>query len=1744
MALLLRRAAEARDPAPIAEAIGWVLAQPRPLVDFAEPIGAALSVLVELDRGRARALARRTLDFLGPRVPMLRASLLDLSKRAADPGLAIAVLERYLAAEGLGAFACELLLELARRRTEAGDFDGAARELARAAEAGGDAEVTLAHAAALEASMRDAGAWLGSDGLIALGEARATALAALVPAAPSAANEAAIAWRELGSLRWDLGSDHAGAEEAFFRACEIAAARDDGAARGPPPRAPLTGGVARYARDMCAFAGIHDAIDALLARAARTTGDAARRLRADLLIEAAALCTEHGMPERALAAAADAIESDPKRADAVPLVEKNAHVDGGIAVLDRTYDLLAGGALGCYGRRAAHYRGARQLERRGALDLATRHAAACFEALPSEGTSLVLLGRLADRAGDPAEAVRAIERVADTCEPAARPAWLKRAAALAGATEEGVRARFDLLLRALNARPDAATVGDIARAIRDLHAAGAATEGASDMVRIRFGRAVRASLPRLDGPDGARAAVAMARLAVEQGALDLAFAALDRAMEVDGDIDEFTSLGELVPELATDVEGARRWIEGVRAAADRPYSSAGSALLRLAGRAAAALGARNTEAALLVQAVRRAPEDDGLVGEADRAAAALGDGALLAKLDALVPPAERAAGLLRLADASERAGSEADAIAALERAIGSGHLGAEERDRAALRLKRLLGQAGRDDETVVLLRAELRRAGAPAAARARAARDLADLLLRRDDRAGAFEVLATLAEEGLPDPDLLADLQGLSRAAGDLGRYAEVLASAARRAAGPAGRLEILRELAPLLSELGAEEQATARYEEIVGLDPADAQALEILERAANDRGDHEAISALLGRRIALSSSGDKKRMLRLRRAAVLEQRLGRLDDAVRELTALLAEVPDDVSAMRFLADIHERRGASTDAAALLRRLGDLSSSSDEKAEYGLRAGAAYLAAGDVAEAEAALEAVASIAPREGVLELRADLARRTGDARALSDALEHLAASSREPVERRAAMLLEAARAAAALGDDATALDRARRAVKLSPGLPVAVLSALRLEYRAGGAGTPREAQAAVDDLMRIEGRLDPSQVELHVFLLAEELDVIQGGGAGMRVLTRRHAEVGPLPLVALGMAERMVRAKSFEPALPLFEKALAGDLLGLRSRGRVALSAAEAALATRAYTLAARLLDAAAAEPETQPLAQRKQLELAAAIGEPAVARQALEELRRQSTGLDRARVLLQLGRLLLAADPEAAAQLFAEALPLAAADRALVTQLTEASERIEAQRAPTEPAPPSAPSAPDEPVGAGSAPPEPPPEQEARPPGAPPAAPPEDVPPAAAQAATPPVAANEPAAPSPGPRPGLRPAELGSAPETDEERLLRELAQGSVEAGERLVALYGARGAERSPDVLAVRRQQAQIHLGDPAALKRLVEAALLDGSSAYARAVEHVLHALDREAAPPPPPLWSQRLAPDLVAALLFRTVADSAVHEALALVLDTGLYRRDVGQYQLTGVARVQPGGGTVLGEVFSAVSRYLGQARTALFHLRAAAGAAQPPPSFKIALLSPPAVVLTGDQRDDTPELRYLLGAALAGAMPEHAIVNALGEEALRTLIDALHAAFGPIAHLPRGNAAVARLGQNLWQLVSPRADRRLRELCADTAVITYEAAVAVTRQAMRRAGLFASGSLATTLAQVAPELSLPLDTYRGAPDGLAQAAARHPEVADLLKLAIRTEFAEARWAPGALAERERRRGDGAGPRSQRWDVK
>jgi hypothetical protein len=181
----------------------------------------------------------------------------------------------------------------------------------------------------------------------------------------------------------------------------------------------------------------------------------------------------------------------------------------------------------------------------------------------------------------------------------------------------------------------------------------------------------------------------------------------------------------------------------------------------------------------------------------------------------------------------------------------------------------------------------------------------------------------------------------------------------------------------------------------------------------------------------------------------------------------------------------------------------------------------------------------------------------------------------------------------------------------------------------------------------------------------------------------------------------------------------------------------------------------------------------------------------------------------------------------------------------------------------------------------------------------------------------------------------------------------------------------------------------------------------------------------------------------------------------------------------------------------------------------------RIALNVPPAVFIGGEVQGDSPEVRYVLGAAMAGAMPEHALINGLPEPELKIVLDALLAAFGPLGAVPRENARAVRLAQDLWQLVPRRHERRLRTICEVEGALEIEEVIARTRQAMRRAGLFAAGDLGTVVQLAASELRTPLDSSRSPGDiGLAAMSSAHPNLADLVTLALRSEFAEARWQP------------------------
>ena len=342
------------------------------------------------------------------------------------------------------------------------------------------------------------------------------------------------------------------------------------------------------------------------------------------------------------------------------------------------------------------------------------------------------------------------------------------------------------------------------------------------------------------------------------------------------------------------------------------------------------------------------------------------------------------------------------------------------------------------------------------------------------------------------------------------------------------------------------------------------------------------------------------------------------------------------------------------------------------------------------------------------------------------------------------------------------------------------------------------------------------------------------------------------------------------------------------------------------------------------------------------------------------------------------------------------------------------------------------------------------------------------------------------------------------------GDVAAGDGAAELLAAM-PDRAGDLLLVRRRQAFLAPGDPNLLDALHAAVQQTRDHVFARAVDHVRRAFDPIAGPvPPPPLDMQLDRPDLVVPLLERRASPVAA-EALRLVWDsaTTIFRKDLGAYGMTSLERVNAA--STIGKVVAASQRLLGMSRTAVF-LRQRAGR-----DVEAVLLSPTAVVLGGDCKDDGPETRYLLGVGLMAAHPSHCLLLAQPEPQARATWQALLAAFGPPEHGRGVGPEIGRLAASLWQTIPRAAQRRLGELLGATPP-TFEVALEGARQVARRCGLYLSGDLHAAVRATLAE-SGDVDSIRGrGPNELVAAAQSHPLVADLVRLATSPEFAEARW--------------------------
>ena len=370
---------------------------------------------------------------------------------------------------------------------------------------------------------------------------------------------------------------------------------------------------------------------------------------------------------------------------------------------------------------------------------------------------------------------------------------------------------------------------------------------------------------------------------------------------------------------------------------------------------------------------------------------------------------------------------------------------------------------------------------------------------------------------------------------------------------------------------------------------------------------------------------------------------------------------------------------------------------------------------------------------------------------------------------------------------------------------------------------------------------------------------------------------------------------------------------------------------------------------------------------------------------------------------------------------------------------------------------------------------------------------------------------------------------EKLLSEaLREGSIEAADLLDQLLADEPARRGA-LLKVRRQAVELNPGSIARLTALRDAALADQNTNYVRAIDHVLRAFDSVAGPlVPPPLTAQNAQPGMLT-LLTRHSHEPA-GEAFGVVWEgaPAIFAKSPAAAGMAGLERVVPGPTSALSRVYEAALRLLDTPRFALFHKRTS-GLGKPrkgelpfeeegaPLSVSVALLSPPAAVLSGDARDDSADLRWVLGEALACVLPESALVLGLDLAEARALWSVLLGAFGPPG-LVTVDRKDAQLADMLWQTLAPRTQRKLKELLASSDATAFDLVLERAKQSGRRLGMFLTGDFGHAARRVLADFPQADPAELERPGGLERLCAQFPSLADLLRLAVRPEYADARW--------------------------
>jgi hypothetical protein len=1732
--ILLEQWERSTDAKLLAKGLDWWLGQPRPRGILAAEFGRGVQRLVALDPARARLLAQRVLGAYGVLEPSLYRALLDVARTLEEPALEVAIFERALVADP-EQDPVALLLKIADRHSNSGDGDAACDALERALEYGAPSEeiaVRLQRVPVLRTS----------DGEIARLRCRAEC-----SARAGDKTAAADAFRHLGAAYWDLAGDRVQAIAAWERAADLEPGIGDD----------------NLAQDVVAFCGYTDMVPTLRALAGKRPPGRA----AGLLLAGAGVALRDGYNLEAATLAEAVIEISPEQTEALAVLEK-AVPEHETETLERAYAAVASAALGVFGLRALHYRAARQLERRRQHALALEHAVHAFEAVPAQGVAYALMLRLASTVGDESKPTRAIGRVAENAAtPKERTHWLEVAARTAGPGVDGVRLRVEVLLRSITLQPTADQIERLGAALGTILEE---DPGSHEHWDREFDNASRALLRSLDDPEDVATALATARVAAERfGNAMVTASAIERAIQLAANAAEFATLGESKDALLGKAAAARRVVDAVIGALNQGRECAQS-LLTLAVELAEQHSASCVRQLEVARALSE-PINPAWVERAQKLA--VGDPTLLARLGQALPRAERVRRLwLRIAELQEA--EPARAIDVLEQHRDVAWLDASEREELLERLAELYRRTERFEELEALLMRWVDSGKGSESLRRTRALELCRLLARRSLHAAALDVLSLVGQWGPLGHEEIELGVEIARTSGDRERELSFLEAQQSRAVTSDAQRELLVRLWQLHDELGHAGAAAAAAERLLELDPNYSEARSYLLLEAERQQDYPQLVRWLEDRIS-KEGGSVELYLQL--SEVLARAMAEPERAALVLDSALAQFPESVALLQRAAEVEHTRDEFERSAALLERAARVVTDPVQQALLVEHAARTLIEGRNPAAARVLLAANSGSPAASGLLRLDIDLARAEGDDEQLALALERLAANEGCKADERARALCESAELALQASAPNLARERAQRAAALAPRSASAQLLARRLEYLDRGAGTSADALATITALRGLGDLAEPELAALKSFLLAEALDRRVGLGAGERELASCANRHGRHALIALGQALRLAEAGQADEALTAFEQALAepervawvrpltdvGEevrkLIGtleqpeLRARWQsrlesllsqwVAPLSARVSSIVQEPALAKTWGSATAAEdheeehatrpastPGTQseaevPPESSAPREVSGGTPVPRADQYADEQVADEANEpilplitivsqpplvqIDTRPVTRESGASKFdvsearAVANETASPVHAgraeQTLPPDASAAAQPSELTSADAATEAEVAQRRP-PPKPGRAAELPMARPRA-------RMSTDPGLG-SATPESFPSTPAVAESGPVAAAR-APENPAPR-LQQPLSLESVVGNEEE-LMAGLRAGSVVAGERL--LMTLLGPERAHDRVNVCRQIVALKPGDATVLTRLLHAVVADNDAVYAAALRHALLVFsDAGRAPAAPPLAQQAMQPDAVLSLLCGP-SEPALEVLSALWQAVPHLFRDPGEPPPDS-SRLGAESLTPLGQLNTTLCRLMGISRVHVYHRQGPR-----PVQLRLVLDQPIRLIVTGPDLADAPEFRFHFASMLLASRPEYALLYGLSEGDVRDLLDAVLAAFGPPGRVRRPAPEVLAYAERLWETVPPRVQRRLRELTVKPEVIDYQTAFAATNTALWRAGLFASGELGVSVAQVCAQEQIDVSAIRN-PSGLRALCEANPRLAAVIRFATSVEYAEARWRP------------------------